>query len=232
MTHDRTSRVLGAVAALTLVLGTLAIAGSALAEGSSQPGRLRLDTRGFSIVRSRSGSTNYYSLLDAGEGPFIRSLYEPDMSTAVMGIEIPDAWRKGVNKVKWRWRIQVLPTGGNECDPHKSDSGAVVYVTFKRTLRWYSLKYVWSAAAPVGVTCDRSRGTFSVQDTIIQRSDGPPREWQTEEIDPTAEYRRHFADGNPNADVPDLVGIGIMSDGDQTHSVSSADFADFELERN
>jgi hypothetical protein len=29
--------------------------------------------------------------------------------------------------------------------------------------------------------------------------------------------------------VPDLVGIGIMSDGDQTHSVSAADYAAFEL---
>jgi hypothetical protein len=37
-------------------------------------------------------------------------------------------------------------------------------------------------------------------------------------------------DGDANADVPDLFGIGLMSDGDQTDSVSSADFAEFTLE--
>ena len=31
-------------------------------------------------------------------------------------------------------------------------------------------------------------------------------------------------------DVPDFVGIGLMSDGDQTNSVSAADYAGFVLE--
>jgi len=37
------------------------------------------------------------------------------------------------------------------------------------------------------------------------------------------------AGGNPNADVPDLVGLGLMSDGDQTRSTSAADYATFQL---
>jgi hypothetical protein len=31
--------------------------------------------------------------------------------------------------------------------------------------------------------------------------------------------------------VPDFMGVGIMSDGDQTRSDSSADYADFVLDR-
>ena len=30
-------------------------------------------------------------------------------------------------------------------------------------------------------------------------------------------------------DVPDLVGVGLMSDGDQTKSISAADYTGFEL---
>ncbi|MEK7234111.1 MAG: DUF3047 domain-containing protein, partial [Elusimicrobiota bacterium] len=110
-----------------------------------------------------------------------------------------------------------------------SDSAAVVYVTFRRSLSWYSLKYVWSSGATRGAICDRKRGVFSAQDTIVVERGGPTADWRSVEIDPRAEFRRHFADGDANAEVPDLVGIGIMSDGDQTNSLSSADFGGFAL---
>jgi hypothetical protein len=61
-------------------------------------------------------------------------------------------------------------------------------------------------------------------------SGGPQNEWKSVELDLRAEYRRHFEGGRADADVPDLFGIGLMSDGDQTASPSSADFADFALE--
>jgi hypothetical protein len=53
--------------------------------------------------------------------------------------------------------------------------------------------------------------------------------WKQESIDPSADFRAHFEGGDPHADVPDLVGIGIMSDGDQTQSISSADYTGFVL---
>ena len=46
-------------------------------------------------------------------------------------------------------------------------------------------------------------------------------------LDLKAAFRRHFADGDANADVPDLVGVGLLTDGDQSHSESAADYADF-----
>ncbi len=68
-----------------------------------------------------------------------------------------------------------------------------------------------------------------VQDTVILESDGPLGIWKQEEVDPSAEFRAHFENGDPNADVPDLVGIGLMTDGDQTHSISAADYTGFAL---
>ena len=47
------------------------------------------------------------------------------------------------------------------------------------------------------------------------------------EVDPDTLYRVHFEGGRADAEVPELQGIGILTDGDQTHNVSAADYAGF-----
>jgi len=59
---------------------------------------------------------------------------------------------------------------------------------------------------------------------------GPPLEQRrTVRLVPDDEFRRHFGDGDPQAAVPDLAGIGLMTDGDQTGSPSVADYQGFVL---
>jgi len=192
---------------------------------------LPLDVHQFKIVEKTSGPVNYYTTVTEGATSFIRSAYHPPLKTAVVGVQFPDALQHGIRKIRWRWRALTLPNGGNECQSGKGDSAAVVYLEWKNGLRWYSLKYVWSSVGLKGAVCDGRRNPFLAQDTIILESGAPLMKWITEEIDPDAEFRKHFRDGDPQADVPALVGIGIMSDGDQTHSDSSADYADFVLLR-
>jgi DUF3047 family protein len=189
----------------------------------------RLDVHNFRVVESYSGPVSYYKIIEDPAGPFIRSAYHPPLETVTLGIEIPDKFHQRAKWLRWRWRALVLPKGGNECRDGFGDSAAAVYVSWKRGLKWYSLKYVWSYDARKGQVCDQKRNLFVVQDTVILESGGPLNEWRTEEIDPAAEFRAHFENGNPNADVPDFVGLGIMSDGDQTNSISSADYTAFTL---
>src|SRR5262249_19544826 len=99
--------------------------------------------------------------------------------------------------------------------------------TWKRGLRWYTLKYVWSSVGLRGATCDSRRNPFVAQDTVLLESGGALDEWRAETVDLAGDFRRHFAGGDPNAALPDFVGIGVMSDGDQTGSASGADYADF-----
>ncbi|TMA40426.1 MAG: DUF3047 domain-containing protein [Deltaproteobacteria bacterium] len=153
----------------------------------------------------------------------------PPLETVTLGAEVPDALRQRTKRVRWKWRAQVLPKGGNECKGGFGDSAAVIYVSWKSGLKWYSIKYVWSSEAEKGRICDQKRNLFVVQDTVILETGGPVGEWREEEIDPSTEFRAHFEGGNPNADVPDLVGVGLMSDGDQTKSISAADYTGFEL---
>lgn len=217
-----------ALAALALI----ACAGAGAAPAVATPtAELPLPVHRWRLVERESGSVNYYKLYKNASPAHIRGEYRPGLDTAVLGYQLADEDRARAKKLRWRWRAITLPKGGNECADGKGDSAAVIYVSWKRGLRWYTLKYVWSAVGPKGAVCDRKRNPFVAQDTIILRTGGPLNEWKTEEIDLKAEFRKHFEDGDPNADVPDLLGVGLMTDGDQTDSPSVGDYADFVLTR-
>lgn len=184
-----------------------------------------LDVKSFGVLTRDSGPVNYYRLVDSSGQRFIRGIYEPPLQTVTLFMPLPDQFRRGPLRLRWRWRAIELPKGGNECAEGKGDSAAAVYVTWKRGLRWYSVKLVWSADATVGSTCNRIRNPFVASDSVILRSGESGSRWRTEEVDIDALYRQHFGD-----DIPELQGIGLLTDGDQTRSVSAADYADFTLE--
>jgi hypothetical protein len=190
-----------------------------------------VDARAWRLVESESGPSNYYSVMTEGDSVFLRSRYTAPMKTAVVGWQVPEADRSRARRLSWSWRARVLPKGGDECKDGKGDSAAVVYVTWKRTLRYYTLKYVWSAVGTKGSVCDKKRNPFVAQDTVVLESGEPLHTWKKVDLDLRAEFRRHFADGDEKASVPDFVGVGLMSDGDQTESESSADFGTFTLYR-
>ena len=211
-------------------LAVFAGLGGAFSSAAEQSAR-RFPVSQFRVVPRESGPVNYYKLFKDADPPFIRAEYHPPYETTVLGVEVADADRAQAHGLSWRWRAVKLPHGGNECEAGKGDSAAVIYVSWKRTLRWYALKYVWSAVGPKGATCDQKSNPFAAQDTVVLESGTPLNEWKTEHIDLKAEFRKHFEHGDPHASVPDFMGVGLMSDGDQTHSESSADYADFVLER-
>ncbi len=80
-----------------------------------------------------------------------------------------------------------------------------------------------------GSVCDGRRNLTLAQDTLILRSGGQTGVWVEEEIDLRRMFRRQFAGTRGEVEVPDFVGVGLMSDGDQTHSESAADYAGFQI---
>jgi hypothetical protein len=204
---------------------------SGVATAATSPDDVDLGVARWQIVRSESGPVNYYEVASENGAPFVRSRYRPPTATAVLGVQIHGRDRETARVLRWRWRAQALPAGGNECVRGKEDSAADVYLTWRRGLRWYTLKYVWSTSGTVGAICDRKRNLFVAQDAVVLESGGPTNVWKDEVVDLKAEFRRHFDNGDPHGSVPDFVGIGIMTDGDQTGSDSAADYADFILTR-
>ena len=188
---------------------------------------IRASVEQWRLIDSQSGPVNYYRLMRDAERSFIRGSYQPPYKKAVFGFEVSEANRSRVKRLEWSWRPIKMPEHADECSSKKGDSPAVVYVTWRRMLRWYSLKYVWSASRPTGTICDRRRNAFVAQDTVVLRSGGPLGVWQKESIELAREFRAHFEDGDPDADVPPMIGLGVMTDGDQTKTESTGDYADF-----
>ncbi len=183
----------------------------------------------FTVLERESGRHNYYRTVDEPPHLFIRGVYRPGLATAILFAQVHDEMRRGARRLRWRWRALVLPRHGNECEGERADSAANVYVTWRRGLRWYSLKFVWSTEAKEGSVCAGKRNPFVAQDSIVLRSGGPVGVWRDEEIDLELLFRKHFESDDLTAELPDLAGIGIMTDGDQTGSAAAADFSGFVL---
>lgn len=184
----------------------------------------------WQVDQRDSGPDMYYSQVRDPAMPFLRAIYRPPMKTTIMAWEAPEDVRATARTLRWKWRVEALPVGGDQCADGKQDSAANVYAMWKRGLRWYCLKYVWSTVGPKGAICDRKRNPFVAQDAVSLEVGGPTDQWKSEEIDLRTEFRRHFEDGRADADVPDFVGLGVLTDGDQTHSESAADYAAFAVE--
>jgi hypothetical protein len=200
-------------------------------EAPPRPQPISLDVRAFRPAEGpKSGPAVYYEVIQEDTAPpMLRGSYRPGLDTVSMGVEIPEGLKQRARKLRWRWRPRAFPSRGDECQPGRGDSAASVSVAFKRGLKWYVLKYVWSTTGPMGAVCDRKRTIFLARDTIVLESGGKPGTWLTEMIDVRKSFIDHFADGDANASVPDFVGVAVMTDGDQTQSESSADWSSFEL---
>jgi len=224
-------RFVAGVLAAILCTGGVDPSVAAPPAGTSAKSVVRAPLDQWRIIDTQSGPVNYYALMREDGLQFVRATYRPPNKKAVLGFEMPDSGRKRMRHLEWSWRAMQLPKQGDECVKPKGDSAAVVYVTWRRTLRWYSLKYVWSTTRPPGTICDRRRDTFVAQDTIVLQSGGPPGVWKRESIDLAREFRKAFADGDEKAELPPLVGLAVMTDGDQTKTESTGDYADFVLSR-
>lgn len=186
-----------------------------------------LDVRGLRVLERDSGPTSYYNTVDTSSGSYIHADYRAPLKTVTLFDPLPNTFRRGVRKFRWKWRALVLPKHGNECASGKGDSAAAVYVTWKRGLRWYSLKFIWSAEAKVGQVCNKQRNPFVFSDSVVLQSGQTSSQWVEQEVDIDALFQQHFIDTGETDEIPELQGIGILTDGDQTLSESSADYASF-----
>jgi Protein of unknown function (DUF3047) len=190
-----------------------------------------LDVRAFRPVEGpSSGPEVYYDVVEQPEGALLQGRYRPGMQSVTMGIPVPDHLTRRVRRVRWSWRARAFPERGDECREGRGDSAASVSLAFKRGLKWYVLKYVWSSVSRLGAVCDRKRTLLLARDTIVLERGGAPGTTRREVVDVRRAFIDHFAGGDERAEVPDLVGIGLMTDGDQTRSESGAEWMGFELQ--
>ena len=132
----------------------------------------------------------------------------------------PDAYEW----LSWRWKVDRPVPAENLYTKQGSDAAARVYVYFetKSRLPWAkrNLDYVWSAHLPVGTVLS---SPYAASSKIIVVNSGNEHlgQWRTVVRNLEDDYHRCF-----DGPLPRVVGIGLMTDSDNTNSESAAAFDD------
>ncbi|NKB89458.1 MAG: DUF3047 domain-containing protein [Acidobacteria bacterium] len=134
-------------------------------------------------------------------------------------------------RVSWRWFLdRAIPaspgTDSNERSRAGDDYAARVFVIFGTDLgndETRALCYVWARDLPIGTTFP-SPVADRIQMLVVRSGTEELGAWQTESVDPVADYRRVF--GNT---APAIGAIGVMSDTDDTSSQSAMLFDDIRV---
>ena len=131
--------------------------------------------------------------------------------------------------LNWRWRVRLLPPGGNESLKPVCDSAASLYVIVRAKTTMgiptpESITYTWSSTLRPGTI---TKSPYSVWpsrcDIIVLRSGSRQKnKWITEKRNVLADYKKFYKKVNPRTAVID--GVAIMSDSDNTKSQSWADY--------
>ena len=127
----------------------------------------------------------------------------------------------------WCWRVNALPPGADERINHLNDSAAGIYVMFSQN--WLGvpkqIKYVWSSTLAEG-TVDRRPKIFRPWFFVLESGDTNLGKWTFEQVDLLRDYRRVFNRGKPKKRS---IGVGILTDANNTDSYAEAYYADFRV---
>ncbi|SDW80137.1 DUF3047 domain-containing protein [Marinobacter mobilis] len=147
--------------------------------------------------------------------------------------------------LRWRWKVSNVYEGGNAREKAGDDYPARIYVAFEfeeeqagfferlkrgtvkalfgEELPGNALNYIWANQLPEGEFVANPYAEETVMVAVNSGADMAGL-WMTVERDIVADYRRAFGQAPPA-----IVGIGIMSDADNTGEAATAWYGDIEL---
>lgn len=124
----------------------------------------------------------------------------------------------------WKWRVLKFPTGAKVLESDKSDAAAQIYVAWRQYGRMVGLKYFWTESdTPEQTFISGKYSLFGMYQGIFLRMGGKLAQWQTEKRNVRDDFKKAFSKDPPKM----AAGIGILTDGDQTHTLPEAEFSDF-----
>jgi hypothetical protein len=126
----------------------------------------------------------------------------------------------------WRWKIDHTPPGASDRVVHDYDHAARVIIAFDTFIGPpRSINYFWANSELVGTAMPHPL-MGRAQMLALESGNGRAGEWISEERNVTADWHRLF----PGRKMPRIVGIGVLTDTDSTHTQVLAHYADMELE--
>jgi hypothetical protein len=127
--------------------------------------------------------------------------------------------------LEWRWRGRIMPDGSNERKGNLNDSTAGIYVVFP--LRFFlpdSLKYLWSRVLPESDEWTNGVGRNKIR--VVESGGKNLGKWVIERRNILEDFERRF---DKKGTKKNPIGLGLITDGDQTKSLSSGDYDDFRI---
>lgn len=126
----------------------------------------------------------------------------------------------------WRWKIDRTPPGGSEDKKKTFDHTARLFVAFKTGLGPpRTINYVWANKVPVGKTFHHPSSGRS-RFIVLRSGDDHAGKWFQQERNIAADWKLLFG----GDEVPDIVGLGFMTDADGTKTTVTGWYDDLRLE--
>lgn len=127
--------------------------------------------------------------------------------------------------LNWKWRAHHLPESGDESVKQYCDAAASVAIILN-TNRFFpkTIKYSWSTTLEKNSVTESPFAFWPAQCDvkILQSGAKNVGQWQTEKVNMLADYKEFY--GLTEVDSKVVYAIVIMTDSDNTQSLSAADY--------
>lgn len=215
---------------LLLLIGLMTMASSAVAQVVPPDQTLSLET--FEASALQAFPKQWQARGDADEARVIYQVTEENGNRFLrahadkQGIQIGLSHvfqAKDFSTLRWRWRAEQLPPGGNERAKGTNNSAAAVYVIFDSRMMPRVIKYVWSTTVPTGTRMN-SPAYWRGKVIVLQSGATKIGEWHEETVNFSRDYKEFFG-----TEPGEVQGIALLTDSDETGSIAQADYDDFVL---
>ena len=127
--------------------------------------------------------------------------------------------------LSWRWKINKIPPGGSDDKKSTFDHTGRLFVAFKTLIGPpRTINYVWANVVPVGKKFHHPSSGRS-RFIVLKSGNAEANQWHLEKRNITEDWKTLFGDD----DVPEIVGLGFMTDSDGTKSTVTGWYDDIEL---
>ncbi len=164
--------------------------------------------------------------LEQGGNHFLR--IHTDGTFYSFGIDTPfDPERYPI--LKWRWRVDRMPSGADISVRQGDDAAARLYVVFRDARSpdhspHRRLEYVWDTSHPAGTVIPDPYSPDTVKAIVLESGSAKAGQWVREEVNLVTDFQRAFGV------APGWVKtIAFASDSEETHSATVSDFDDLQI---
>jgi hypothetical protein len=168
------------------------------------------------------GAPTDYHVVQEGTNFFLQASADKSCSAFTVKLNIKPPAKL---TLRWRWKIDGVPTNGSERVVSRFDHAARVFIAFDTFIGPpRSLDYIWANEEKVGTILSHPLSS-RIQLIMVESGNARADEWISEERDVVADWKKAFG----HRAMSKIIGIGVLTDGDSLSCKLTGDYADIEL---